>query len=456
MNESVDINKLWENALMEIELLVSRANFVTWFQNTSVNSIKNGTIYLNVPNSFTKEWIQQKYNKFIIKSLRKNDPSIRSIEYTIHSQPMVDQKRVFPTSIFSDTGETSQLGFKEVYETKDALNSRYTFDNFIVGSFNELAHAAAVAVTKNLGLAYNPLFIYGGVGLGKTHLLQATGNKIKEQYPKLRIKYTTTERFGNELIQSLKNNKAHEFKENYIKYDLLIIDDIQFLAGKTKTQEEFFHVFNSLYEKNRQIIFSSDRSPKSIPDLEERLRSRFEGGMMADISEPELEARMAILSAKAQMKNIDLQEEIITYIASVIKSNIRELEGFLNIILMQKQLLERNLSLIEVKELFNKNSAYSKKKVTFGKIIKTIADFYETKEQNLFNKSRKKEFVLPRQIAMFILREDFNGSYPYIGQKFGGRDHTTVIHAYEKISQDIKNDKKLKDEIQTIREYLYK
>lgn len=455
MDKIFDTEKLWKEALVEIELLVSRANFVTWFQNTKIKDIKNGTIYLSVPNSFAKEWIQKKYNTFIIKSLRKIDPSIRSIEYIIHNTPIeVDKRSLIRTPIRKP--DESQMSLSEFYKSTDSLNPKYQFDNFIIGSFNELAHAAAIAVTKKLGLAYNPLFIYGGVGLGKTHLLQAIGNEIKKQNEKTRIKYTTTERFTNEYIQSLKTNKIYEFKNSYIKYDLLIIDDIQFLAKKTKTQEEFFHVFNTLYEHNKQIILSSDRSPKSIPNLEERLRSRFEGGMMADVSEPEYEARIAILSSKAQEKNFNLTKESIEYIASSIKNNIRELEGFLNMLLAQSRLLERDLSIEEIKNLLKKSLTKSKKKITFNQIIKTIADFYEIKEQNIFEKSRKKEYVTPRQIAMYILRKDFNGSYPYIGKKFGGRDHTTVIHACEKIDKDHKNDQKIKNDIQLIRDYLYK
>ncbi|MFC1756804.1 chromosomal replication initiator protein DnaA [Patescibacteria group bacterium] len=455
--EKTDNEKVWEKVLIEIEALVSKANFITWFQNTNISKTENGIVFLSVPNSFTKEWIKNKYNKFIVGSLRKIDPSIRAIEYIICSTPQnnypasVLKYKVSPQKIENE----QQLGFREFSESSDSLNPRYGFDNFIVGSFNELAHAAALAVTKNPGTVYNPLFIYGGVGLGKTHLLQAIGNEIKKRDEKFKIKYTTSEKFANGIIQSIQNNKTYEFKEEYRKYDLLIVDDIQFLSGKTKTQEEFFHIFNSLYENNKQIIFSSDRAPKSIQDLEARLRSRFEGGMMADVSEPELESRIAILNAKMQLKNINLSKEIVDYIASIIKSNIRELEGALNVLAAQTNLLGKNLSNQELKEIFNKNVIYSKKKITFNKIIKTIIDFYEIEEQFIFEKSRKKEYVLPRQVAMYLLREDFNASYPYIGQKLGGRDHTTVIHAYEKISKDIKNDQRIKDDIQKIRTYLY-
>ncbi len=453
---TLDKERIWKEALCELEMLVSKANFSTWFQNTNILELKEGLVLLSVPNSFTCEWIKNKYHKFIIKTLRKIEPTIRSVEYTICNQPL----QVYKKSSFKlkedeyKQKETPQMEINELYESEDSLNPRYSMGNFIVGSFNELAFAAATAVAKNIGNLYNPLFVYGGVGLGKTHLIQATGNKVKELNPKIKIKYTTLEKFANALIQSIQNNQTYDFKENYKKYDLLILDDIQFLAGKQKTQEEFFHIFNTLYENNKQIILSSDRPPKSIQDLEERLRSRFEGGMMADISEPDYESRIAILKSKAQIKNIGVNDEIIEYIATSIKSNIRELEGALTLIGGQVNLLGKNLSLNEIKNILNKNTC-SKKKITFNKIIKTVADFYEIEEKNLFEKSRRKEYVLPRQIAMYLLREDFNGSYPYIGQKFGGRDHTTVIHAYEKVSSDLKKDQDLKDRLNKIRGLLY-
>lgn len=447
--------KLWGEVLNEVELLVSRANFVTWFQKTSIKENKGGVVFINVPNSFTKEWLKNKYEKFIIKILRNIEPSIRAVDYVIYSRPIIDHSKNKKQKTIEIEKEISQMEFKDFYPTKDSLNSRYIFSNFVVGSFNELAHAAAMAVIKNPGATYNPLFIYGGVGLGKTHLLQATGNKIKEAFPNLKTKYTTTEKFANELVLSIQNNTTYEFKENYKKHDLLIIDDVQFIAGKNKSQEELFHIFNTLYENGRQIIFSSDRAPKSIPGIEERLRSRFEGGMMADISEPEFEARMAILKIKTQEKNLEISNEAAEYIASVLKTNIREIEGVINMLSAQTKLLGKSLSIQEIKDLFNKNILYSKKKITFNKIIKTVADFYEIEEQYLFEKTRKKEYVLPRQIAMFLLREDFNGSYPYIGQKFGGRDHTTVIHAYEKVSGCLKKDQRLKNDIQKIRDFLY-
>jgi len=450
--------ELWEKVLIEIEPLISGANFATWFQNTNINKLQNSTIFLNVPNSFTKEWLKNKYNKFIIGALRKIDPSIKIIEYTISNQNINTRQKLLQRKkiLLKQINKTSQLGFTGFNESRDSLNPRYTFDNFIVGSFNELAHAAAIAITDSPGTLYNPLFVYGGVGLGKTHLLQSIGNKIKDSKPETKIKYTTSEKFTNGIVFSIQNNKTHEFKEQYKNCDLLIMDDVQFLSGKTKTREEFFHIFNTLYENNKQIVFSSDRPPKSIPDLEERLISRFEGGMLADINEPEYESRIAILKSKMQTKNLELSDEIIEHLAFTIKNNIRELEGALNLLVVKTNLLGKNLSLAEIKDILIKNVSCSKKKITFNKIIKTISDFYETTEEHLFEKSRKKEHVLPRQVTMYFLREEFNASYPYIGQKLGGRDHTTVIHAYEKISADIKKNPQLKNDIQTIKDYLYK
>ncbi len=459
--EQTNKDEVWEKVLLEIESIISKANFITWFKNTNINKTKNGIVFLSVPNSFAKEWIQNKYNKFIIGAFRKIDPSIRAVEYIICSNIQSNTNKIFKIveeneKIEKNINTTTQLGFSNIYEDNSSLNKRYTFNNFIVGSFNELAHAAAIAVTKNPGSVYNPLFVYGESGLGKTHLLQAIGNKLREKNKNFKIKYTTSEKFTSNLVQSIQKYKTYEFKEEYKKYDLLIMDDVQFLSGKTKTREEFFHIFNTLYENNKQIIFSSDRPPKSIPDLEDRLKTRFEGGMMADVSRPEYEARLAILNSKSTEKNIELPKEIIEYIASIIKNNVRELEGSLNVISAQTKLLDKNLTTTELKDLINKNIFYSRKKVTFNKIIETIVEFYEIEKNRIFEKSRRKEYVLPRQIAMYLLREDFKASYPYIGQKLGGRDHTTVIHAYEKISRDLKTNHQIKGDIQKIRDYLYK
>lgn len=448
--------ELWKSVLGEIKLEVSKANYITWFKNTALSSNLDGVVMINVPNTFTKEWLEYKYNKLILKSLRNYSKSVRSIKYNISSDIFQSTRASKNTEQQQKTPEQeNQLGFKEFQVDKETnLNPRYTFDSFIVGSFNDMAHAAATAVTKNVGSLYNPLFIYGGVGRGKTHLIQAIGNKIKKDNPELKVLYVTSEKFTSEVVSAMQNGTMPSFKEKYRKYDVLIIDDIQFIANKVRTQEEFFHTFNALYESNKQIIISSDCPPKSMQELEDRLRSRFEGGIMADISEPDYESRLAILKTKAENKEFSPSMEIIEYIASTIQNNIRELEGALNAVIAKERLVGKSLSIDEVKEILNKNSR-PKKLLTAAQIIKTVADFYNIKEAFLFEKTRKKEIVRPRQVAMYLLREDFNGSYPYIGQKFGGRDHTTAIHSYEKIKNCLKKDDRLAEEIKSIRDNLY-
>jgi chromosomal replication initiator protein len=448
--------ELWKNVLGEIEVEVSKANFVTWFKNTCISELQEGKVMVAVPNAFTKEWLEYKYNKLVLKSLLNHNKDIRGVDFVISPgilSPTAkgaaprDTKPILPSEV--------QPEFREFQVDKETgLSPRYVFDSFIVGSFNELAHAASIAVTKNLGHLYNPLFVYGGVGLGKTHLIQSVGNSVHNEHPGMKVKYVTSEKFTSELVSSLQNNEMPLFKAKYRKFDVLIIDDIQFLAGKARAQEEFFYTFNSLYEDGKQIILSADRPPKSIGDLEERLRSRFEGGMMVDVSEPEYESRLAILKTKAEVKRYIPPAEILEYIAATVQSNIRELEGALNAVIGKESFINRPLSLDEVKEILSKN-ARPKKLVTAAQIIKTVADFYSVDEKSLFEKTRKKEIVRPRQVAMYLLREDFNGSYPYIGQKFGGRDHTTAIHSYEKIARDIKKDDVLSEEIKKIRDNLY-
>ncbi|MFH1899900.1 MAG: chromosomal replication initiator protein DnaA [Patescibacteria group bacterium] len=451
---NIDCEKLWRDALVEIELSISRANFATWFKNTSIGREEMGTIYLNVPNTFVKEWLSSKYHMAILRAISTIYPSTRNIEYII-SPVSADMLK---SQVFSKKelmGNEEQLGFNDFYIDKEAnLNPKYTFDSFIVGSFNEVAHAAALGVTKNPGAFYNPLFIYGGVGLGKTHLLQAIGNKIKEQDSEAKVFYLTSEKFATDFISAVQNKTVYDFKEKYRKYNLLIIDDIQFFSDKLKIQEEFFHIFNTLYERNNQLIFSSDRSPKQIIGLEERLRSRFEGGMMVDVSKPELEARIAITKAKAELKGFPIDQEVLEYVAATIQDNIRELEGALNSIIGQSKIKGKILSLNEIKELLKKNIK-PVKNVTFSDIVKAISNFYDISDRAIFEKTRKKEIVKPRQIAMYLLREDLNISYPYIGQKFGHRDHTTVIHAYKKITGSIKKDSKFSEEIDNIRSILY-
>jgi len=324
----------------------------------------------------------------------------------------------------------------------------------VVGSFNELAHAAALAVADNPGFTYNPLFVYGGTGLGKTHLIQAIGNKISDNTKKKKVKYISSEKFVSGIVSAIRTNSMESFKASLAPVDVLILDDIQFIAGKNKSQEEFFHVFNSLYEKNKQIILSSDKPPNAIAELEDRLRSRFEGGMITDVSLPDYETRLVILKTKLQERGVELSEEILEYIAANVKKNIRELEGALNKLLVYEK-INRSLDLETVKKLL-KGFVFSPFDVAnYKKIIETVAKFYNLEEKNLFDPTRKKEIVKPRQVAMFLLRKELKYSFPAIARKFGGKDHTTAIYAYKKILQENEENNKLTEELNLIKQKIY-
>lgn len=448
----IENDQLWQSALAELEVGVSKANFGTWFRNTSVVKQDTGIIHIGVPNAFVKDWLANKYHKSILKSLRALAPEVRAIEYTIIKYDQADKANRVDLGVKSPFANQMEIG--ELYIDKaDNLNPRYIFDSFVVGSFNELAHAAAQGVVKKLGRVYNPLFVYGGTGLGKTHLIQAVGNVIKHAGGK-KVYYVTSEQFVIDYISAVQNNRPNAFKNKYRDYDVLIMDDVQFLSKKVQSQEELFHLFNHFHENNKQIIFSSDKPPKYITDLEERLRSRFEGGMIVDIARPDYESRLAILKTKLHNSAFYPSNEVIDYLANIIQDNIRELEGSLNSIVCQSQLKNRNLSLPEVKVLL-KDSIRPKKLVSIKNVAGVVAEFYNINEKMLYEKTRKKEVVKPRQVIMYLLREDFNSSYPYIGQKLGGRDHTTVIHAYDKIKNDLKGDNLLGQEIEQIRTLLY-
>ncbi len=440
--------ELWQAVLAQIQLNISQANFATWFKNTNIVSQKDNKALVSVPNSFVREWLENKYNKPIFKILHSLDNEIKEIKYTVGKSRLKILKRVSVASL-----ETNQLEFQEFKIDRETnLNPRYTFDSYVVGPFNDLPHAAAIAVSKKPGLVYNPLFIYGGVGLGKTHILQAVGNEIVKTFKKKKIKYISSEKFTSGVVSSIRNHRMEAFKSKYKAVDVLIIDDIQFLAGKEKTQEEFFHIFNVLYENNKQIILSSDRPPKAIHSLAERLRSRFEGGMTADISTPDYETRIAILKTKAQDKKIDFPDDIYQYIASVIKKNIRELEGALNRLIVYQKLNNQKPDVEIAKNLFKNLFSSPSKIITPKKLIQTVAEFYDLKERDLLTSSRKKEIVRPRQIAMYLLREELKSSFPFIGRRFNGKDHTTAIHSYKKIVRELEKDKKLEEEIHLIKE----
>ena len=444
----MDNKKLWDGVLVEMELSVSKANFATWFKDTFIHKLEDGVVFISVPNAFVKEWLFTKYHNNILKALRKLSDNIRSLDYMVSK----DGKKP-PAQDKKTSGTTRELPLNDFYINKeDNLNPKYTFSNFIVGPFNELAYAAAQAIIKKPGSVYNPLFIYGNTGHGKTHLIQAVGNHLKQNGTNRRIMYITSERFLNDYVNSMGmgQGRGNDFKEKYRKYDILIMDDIQFLSGKDRTQEELFHLFNFMHENNKQIIFSSDKHPNYIPNLEDRLKSRFGAGMIVDIPSPDHESRSAIIKAKLIMNNFSLASEIVDYLAGVLSSNIRELEGAINTIICQTQLKNRELNMNEIRNLI-KDTAKPKKTMSPKEIIKIVTDFYRIEENAVYEKTRKKEVIKPRQIIMYLLREDLQISYPSIGEKLGGRDHTTVMHSCEKVKDDIQSDTTLAQEISELR-----
>lgn len=454
----MDSKQLWEAVLGELELNLSKANFTTWFKNTFILQINDNEITVAVPNAFTKAWLEKKYHKFITDALKNvSEKTYSKVNYVVETK----EKQNF--SVFNN--EHADLKAENLItnnnqqpsiNNKFGLNTRYTFDNFVVGKGNELAHAACLAVAKKPGEVYNPLFIYGGVGLGKTHLMQAVGNYILNENKNKKVLYVTSEKFTNDFIQLVQQGEAKKFKEKYRSIDVLLIDDIQFLAGKEQTQEEFFHTFNTLHQENKQIIISSDRPPKAIPALEQRLISRFEWGMIVDVNAPDLETRIAIIGAKMKEKNFSLSDEIIKIIATSVQNNVRELEGILNKIIAFHQLNNTPPTEESVKNIISSLSSNIKKShITPKKLIQTVANYFDIEIEDLIGNSRKKELVVPRQIVMFLMREELNASYPNIGQELGGRDHTTAMHACNKINKEIENDEKMARDIEMIRQRLY-
>jgi chromosomal replication initiator protein len=450
----METKKLWDKCLSEIETNISKANFTTWFKNTYIIKEDGGIIQIGVSNEFVKDWLYNKFHKLILKTLIGNNDSIRGVDYIIYKQEpkneqSLNENKILPQN--SPANINKELPLNDLYVNKDDnLNPKYNFNSFVVGPFNELAYAVAQAIITNPGQNYNPFFIYGGTGLGKTHIIQAIGNTIKIKHPLKKIYYVSLERFTIDYINSIQNKNPNSFKEKYRKYDVIIMDDIQFISGKDKTQEELFHLFNTLYEKNKQIIFSSDKHPNFIQGLEERLQSRFASGMTVQIVEPDYESRVAIIKAKFESTNCIIEPEIVSLLAESLEGNIRELEGSLNTVICQSQLKNKSLTALEVKTLI-KNNIKPKKTVAIKDIVKIVADYYSLSEEIIYEKTRRKEIVRARQVAMYLLREDFNISYPLIGQKLGDRDHTTVIHSHLKIKDDLKTDPLLLQEIEKIR-----
>lgn len=509
---------IWKVALGELELSVSKANFETWFLRTRLVSIENGVAKIAVGNPFTKEWLENRYNHIILQALARQDPSVREIscfyqanldvapgarsidvkrrnddipEPPVSSAPIPSPASAPPPSAGMNpsipirSGESGILpvripassashpvapslpnvflagasgsgGVSHPERRVSNLNPRYTFENFIVGENNELARAACFAVSQSPGTLYNPLFIYGVVGVGKTHLIQAIGNEVIKNAPEKTVRYTTSEQFTNELIDSLKNQSMEAFKTAYREIDVLLIDDVQFLSGREKTQQEFFHVFNNLYQANKQIVITSDRTPKAIPTLEDRLKSRFEGGMIADVSRPGLETRVAILRLKLLEKGNVLADDCVRFIAENITNNARELEGALNRVLASAEFQKVHPTVPYVEKVLGNIITANKKSVTLESIARASAEFYNVPEEALQKKGRKKEIAFARQVAMYLVRTELDISLSAIGKFFGGRDHTTVLHAVDRVQKDMEKDGRFKEDMVSLRERLYR
>lgn len=471
----MDSKQLWDACLGELELTLTKANFTTWFRQTFILEYNERGVVVGVPNAFTKTWMENKYHQKILKSLQHiTDGQAKQVAFKVApfskreivqvpepvaAAPSKPSKPVVavPPPVVQPAKPPAQPSVQvRPKPVAPGLNARHTFDLFVVGKKTELAYAACRAVSENPATIYNPLFIYGGVGLGKTHLMQAVGNAILQKFADKRVLYTPCETFTNEYIKSVTIGQADTFKNKYRSVDVLLVDDIQFLAGKEGTQEAFFHTFNFLHQNNKQIVISSDRPPKAIPTLEDRLVSRFEWGMIVDVGAPDLETRIAILNAKCQEKKIELDDEIIQFIATIVQNNIRELEGALNRVVAAHQLTHTPPTVESVKGLLaSLVHAPKRGAMTAKQVLLAVSEYYNIPVTSLTGSSRKKELVAPRQIVMFIMRQEMNASYPTIGQELGGRDHTTAMHAFNKIQQDIASDERLAQDVTLIKQKLY-
>lgn len=434
---SSTVHTIWEKALQIIHSELPEVSYNTWLKTLEPFSIQDDLFILTVPNSFNKDILESRYTGLIINALKQATSKNYRLELILPSsaQDYIDAATINSSSDF----EPPQL------------NPKYVFNEFVIGYSNRLAHAASLAVSESPAKAYNPLFIYGGVGLGKTHLMHAIGHYVLNHNPNAKVVYVSSEKFTNELINSIKDDKNEEFRNKYRTVDVLMVDDIQFIAGKERTQEEFFHTFNALYEMNKQIILSSDRPPRDIPTLEDRLRSRFEWGLITDIQVPDFETRIAILRKKAETEKIELPNDLLHFVAKKIKSNIRELEGALNRIIAYSSLTNQDISIELASEALKDIISNSAPKQVSAIIIKEIvAQYFNVQVKEFDSKRRSRSISYPRQIAMYLCRELTDMSLPRIGEEFGGRDHTTVIHAYDKISNEIKASDDFKNRIEKI------
>lgn len=463
---AVDNDKLWQTVLGDIEISLSRGNYLTWFKNTQLLKREHDLFVVGVPNVFIKQQLEKKYNELVLETLVKNGAANPDVQYKIQSivrrsepDEIISTPYARPTAT-PTTDKTPQLiptgksANTLAHAYRLGINEKYTFDSFVVGSGNELAYAACQAVAANPGTKYNPLFLYGGVGIGKTHLIQAVGNEVVANNPEARVVYVSTEQFVQEFVDALRYKKNTDFADYYRGADVLIVDDVQFLAGKEKIQEEFFHTFNALHQANKQIIISSDKPPREIPTLEERLRSRFVWGMSIDMQNPDFETRCAILQIKSEINHAPLPRDVIDYLATNIQTNIRELEGALNQLLAFCEMrgLEPNLAIVT--GLLG-SSKTRPKHLSARQIIERCARHYQVSVEDMLGPKRDKDIVVPRQIAMYMLRSELHLSFPKIARELGRKDHTTAIHSVEKIEKESKLDVEVRSALAEIKERLY-
>ncbi|HEV2402943.1 MAG TPA: chromosomal replication initiator protein DnaA [Candidatus Saccharimonadales bacterium] len=448
---------LWQAVLGEIELSVSRGNFVTWFKNTTLLRFEGNELLVGVPSIFVKGQLEHKFNDLILQTLKKNGLESAHVTYKVHSaltrrleEPVLGESPSPTTDAPTAARPRSTLA----HTYRQGLNERYNFENFVVGSSNELAYAACQAVATTPGKKYNPLFLYGGVGIGKTHLIQAVGNAVLAANPRARVVYVSSEQFVQEFVDALRFKKNTAFADFYRGADVLIVDDVQFLAGKEKIQEEFFHTFNALHQANRQIIISSDKPPRDIPTLEERLKSRFVWGMSIDMQIPDLETRCAILQAKAQGHGVELPTDVTEYLATNIQTNIRELEGALNQLLAYCEMHGLDPSLGIITTVLSVSHARPKH-ISARQIIERTARHFQIPMEDILGPKRDKDIVVPRQVAMYMLRSELHLSFPKIAKELGRKDHTTAMHSIEKIEHDSRVDVDIRSAISQIKERLY-
>jgi len=438
-------SEIWQQVLSVIQTKLSKPSYDTWFKATKATFLDEGTVIVTAPTTFAVEWLETRYTKLVVSTLSEYLGTPVEVRFAIE-----ENRPTEPPAPFLQAPVVKPAVAEE---NVSMLNPKYLFDTFVIGAGNRFAHAASLAVAEAPAKAYNPLFLYGGVGLGKTHLMHAIGHYILEHNPHMKVLYLSSEKFTNEFINAIRDNRGESFRNKYRSIDVLLIDDIQFLAGKDGTQEEFFHTFNALHEEHKQIVISSDRTPKEIPTLEERLRSRFEWGLITDIQPPDLETRIAILRKKAKAENLDIPNEAMVYIANMIDSNIRELEGALIRIVAYSSLTNQDVTTHLAAEALKDILPNGRNRmITIQDIQQRVGEFYGLKLEDFKARKRTKAVAFPRQIAMYLSRELTDYSLPKIGEAFGGRDHTTVIHAHEKITGQLKVDPELYKIVQNLTE----